>query len=82
MHLLQRPAALLFMLLLIGCAHAPPSPDFPVAILQDPACRDRVAIPEGMLTDNQIAQLMERLEARGDICAEIVEEFELWQRAR
>lgn len=65
--------ALLLILALTACA----TPDFrvPEAML---TCPEEVEIPDGRLTDNQIAGVIEELDARGDICADKLRRLREW----
>lgn len=45
-------------------------------------CTEEVQIPDGRLTDNQIAELIVRLDARGDVCAERLEALRSWLGSR
>lgn len=75
-------AALLSMTLLSACETVQSNLQVPESML---TCQERVAVPGRpgeRLTDNEIAELMERLEARGDVCAGKLEDLRKWLRSR
>lgn len=69
--------ALLCMTLLSACATS--DLRVPEAML---TCPEDVRPAGGRLTDNEIAEVIERLDARGDVCAQKLEDLRRWLTRR
>lgn len=80
-NLLRLVVVLLCIAPLTGCVNL----KVPDQFFDNPECINEV-IPPGnrgdRLTDNQIAELIERLDARGDICAAQLEELRAWLKTK
>lgn len=69
-------AAIIAALFLGACATRPQADVLvPEQML---TCPGPVVPPEGRLTDNEIAEVIERLDARGDVCAGRLEDLRKW----